>query len=43
MLLTQRARFGLFATEGQVFPTGPSFVTEETAGDVMSLSNRGIR
>jgi simple sugar transport system substrate-binding protein len=43
MLLTQRARFGLFASEGRVFPTGPSFVTRETAGEVISLSNRGIR
>ncbi len=43
MFLTQRARFGLFASEGQVIPTGPSFVTKETAGQVISLSNRGIR
>ncbi len=43
MFLAQRARFGLFAAEGQVVPTGPSFVTKETAGDVISLSNRGIR
>jgi simple sugar transport system substrate-binding protein len=43
MLLTQRVRFGLFASEGRVFPTGPSFVTQETAGEVISLSNRGIR
>jgi simple sugar transport system substrate-binding protein len=43
MLLTQRVRFGLFASEGRVIPTGPSFVTKETAGQVISLSNRGIR
>ncbi len=41
--LTQRARFGLFAAEGQVIPTGPSFVTKDTAAQVISLSNRGIR
>jgi simple sugar transport system substrate-binding protein len=43
MLLAQRVRFGLFAAEGQVIPTGPSFVTKDTAGQVISLSNRGIR
>jgi simple sugar transport system substrate-binding protein len=43
MFLAQKVRFGLFASEGRVFPTGPSFVTRETAGDVISLSNRGIR
>jgi simple sugar transport system substrate-binding protein len=43
MLLTQRIRFGLFAAEGEVIPTGPSYVTKETASQVVRLSRRGIR
>ncbi len=43
MLLSQRIRYGLFPAEGDVVATGPSFVTKETAGQVMRLNTRGIR
>jgi simple sugar transport system substrate-binding protein len=42
-LLSQRVRYGLFPARGDVIPTGPSFVTRATAGQVLRLSNRGIR
>lgn len=41
MLLTQRIRYGLFPAQGDVIPTGPSFVTRITAGQ--ALANQGIR
>jgi simple sugar transport system substrate-binding protein len=44
ILLAQRARYGLFpARRGQVFPTGPRFVTRRDAGRVIELSRRSIR
>jgi simple sugar transport system substrate-binding protein len=43
MMLSQRVRYGLFPAQGEVIPTGPSFVTRSTAGQVIRLSNRGIR
>lgn len=43
MLLTQRIRYGLFPAQGEVIPTGPSFVTRANAGQVSRLTNRGIR
>ena len=43
VLLTQKIRYGLFAGEGNLIPTGPEFVTRATAGQVVSLSERGIR
>ena len=43
VLLTQKIRYGLFAGEGKLTPTGPVFVTEATAGQVIRLSERGIR
>ena len=43
VLLTQRIRYGLFAGEGELTPTGPKFVTRATAGRVLRLSERGIR
>jgi simple sugar transport system substrate-binding protein len=43
VLLTQKIRYGLFAGEGELIPTGPRFVTRTTAGRVVRLSERGIR
>jgi simple sugar transport system substrate-binding protein len=43
VLLTQRVRYGLFPAEGEVIPTGPSFVTRATAAQAIRLSNRSIR
>ena len=43
VLLAQRIRYGLFPGEGEVVPTGPTFVTRATAPRVMQLSRRGIR
>jgi simple sugar transport system substrate-binding protein len=44
VLLTERARFGLFpATGGRVIPTGPNFVTKDNADKVTELSARSIR
>lgn len=43
VLLTQKIRFGLFAGEGELIATGPEFVTRATAGQVVRLSERGIR
>jgi simple sugar transport system substrate-binding protein len=42
-LLAQRARYGLFLGEREVVPTGPNFVTPETADDALELSKRSIR
>jgi simple sugar transport system substrate-binding protein len=42
-LLAQRARYGLFLGERQVLPTGPSFVTPDTAAAAIDLSRRSIR
>ena len=43
VFLAERARHGLFPGQGQVIPTGPHFVTRETAEQAMQLSQRGIR
>lgn len=43
VLLTQRARYGLFPAEGDVIATGPHFVTRETAAKAIELSRRSIR
>lgn len=43
MLLSQRIRYGLFPSQGEVVSTGPSLVTRANAGQVTSLTNRGIR
>jgi simple sugar transport system substrate-binding protein len=43
VLLVQKIRYGLFAGEGELMPTGPEFVTPDTAGPVVRLSERGIR
>jgi simple sugar transport system substrate-binding protein len=41
--LAQRARYGLFPAQGDVIPTGPSFVTRDNAAQAIRLSRRGIR
>ena len=43
VLLSQLARYGLFAAQGEVIPTGPHFVTRATAAQAIRLSQRGIR
>jgi simple sugar transport system substrate-binding protein len=43
VLLAGRARYGLFPAEGEVIPTGPSFITRENATQVERLSQLGIR
>jgi simple sugar transport system substrate-binding protein len=43
VLLTQRARYGLFTADLPIVPTGPNFVTKENAADVIELSKRSIR
>jgi simple sugar transport system substrate-binding protein len=43
VLLAERARYGLFPAQGQVIPTGPSFITAKTAAQVQRLSTVGIR
>jgi simple sugar transport system substrate-binding protein len=43
VLLTQRARYGLFPAQGDVIPTGPNFVTKADAGRAIELSKRSIR
>ena len=43
VLLGQFARYGLFAAQGEVIPTGPHFVTRATAAQAIRLSQRGIR
>ena len=43
VMLTQEARYGLFPSRGEVVPTGPNFVTRETAPLALALSGRGIR
>ena len=43
VLLAQRARYGLFPGEGDVLPTGPNFVTRDTAAQAIRLSRRAIR
>ena len=42
VLLTQRARYGLFPAQGDVLPTGPNFVTarERGQGDRAAASAR---
>jgi len=43
VMLGEFARYGLFAAEGRVIPTGPHFVTRATAAQAIRLSQRGIR
>jgi simple sugar transport system substrate-binding protein len=43
VLLTERARYGIFPAEGDVIPTGPNFVTARDAGKAIELSRRSIR
>jgi simple sugar transport system substrate-binding protein len=42
-MLAQRARYGLFPSEGDVVATGPHFVTKADAPKAMELSRRSIR
>jgi simple sugar transport system substrate-binding protein len=43
VLLAERTRYGLFPAEGEVIPTGPSFITRENAAQADRLSQLGIR
>jgi simple sugar transport system substrate-binding protein len=42
-MLAQRARYGLFPSEGEVIATGPHFVTKANAAQALDLSRRSIR
>ena len=43
VLLTQRARYGLFPAQGEVIQTGPNFVTRANAERALQLSRQSIR
>ena len=43
VFLAERARYGLFPAQGKVIPTGPNFVTRDTAAQAERLSALGIR
>jgi simple sugar transport system substrate-binding protein len=43
MLLSKLVRYGLFPAQEEVIPTGPHFVTRDTADQALRLSERGIR
>ena len=43
VFLSERARYGLFPAQGEVVPTGPSFITAAEAEQVERLSLLGIR
>ena len=43
VLLAERVRYGLFPAQGEVIPTGPSFITAKNAAQVERLSSLGIR
>ncbi len=43
ILLAEQARHQIFPGKGSLIPTGPQFVTEENAEDVIRLSAEGIR
>jgi simple sugar transport system substrate-binding protein len=43
VFLTELARHGIFPAQGDVIPTGPNFVTKETAARALRLSEQGIR
>jgi simple sugar transport system substrate-binding protein len=43
VLLSERARYGLFPAQGDVLPTGPNFVTRGEVDRVIELSRRSIR
>jgi simple sugar transport system substrate-binding protein len=43
VFLAERARYGLFPAQGEVVPTGPSFITAADAEQVERLSLLGIR
>jgi simple sugar transport system substrate-binding protein len=43
VFLAERARYGLFPAQGEVVPTGPSFITKDNAAEAERLSLLGIR
>ena len=43
ILLAEQARHQVFPGRGELIPTGPQFVTEANAADVIRLSAEGIR
>jgi simple sugar transport system substrate-binding protein len=43
VLLTERARYGLFPAQGDIVATGPNFVTRDNADKALELSRRSIR
>jgi simple sugar transport system substrate-binding protein len=43
MLLAEKARYGVFPSQGKLIPTGPNFITKADAAEVIQLSAEGIR
>jgi simple sugar transport system substrate-binding protein len=43
MLLAEKARHGLFPSAGELIPTGPLFITQREAPEVIRLAEEGIR
>jgi simple sugar transport system substrate-binding protein len=43
VLLAEKARYGIFPSQGDVIATGPNFVTARDAGKAIELSKRSIR
>jgi simple sugar transport system substrate-binding protein len=43
VFLAELERHGIFPAQGDVIPTGPNFVTKETAEQAIRLSEQGIR
>jgi simple sugar transport system substrate-binding protein len=43
VLLAEQARHKVFPGRGELIPTGPQFVTQENAADVIRLSAEGVR
>jgi len=43
ILLAERKRHLLFPARGELIPTGPAFVTDENADEVLELTRRGFR
>ncbi len=43
ILLAEQARHGVFPGKGELIPTGPHFVTQTDAADVIRLTAEGVR
>ena len=43
VLLAEQIKHGIFPAKGELVPTGPHFVTKDTAEQALELSSQGIR